>query len=80
MAFYISASLGFMGVGVEEWMDLALPEMERGLRHGNHTEKVQDRDHNHQTPVHKHSKKTLSILTTTCIQQQQHITLTHILM
>lgn len=37
-------------------MDLALPEMERGLRHGNHTEKIQDRDHNHQTPVNKHSK------------------------
>ena len=56
MAFYISASLGFMGVGVEEWMDLALPEMERGLHRGNHTEKIQDHDHNHQTPVHKHSK------------------------
>ena len=37
-------------------MDRALPEMERGSCHGNHTEKIQDCDHNHQTPVNKHSK------------------------
>lgn len=63
MAFYIPASLGFTGVGVGEWVDLALPEMERGSCHGNHTEKIQDCDHNHQAPVNKHQKM-LSVPTT----------------
>ena len=77
MAFYISASLRFLGVGVGEWVDLALPEMERGSCHGNHTEKIRDCDRSHQAPVNKHQKM-LSVPTPTCIQQQQHITITHI--
>ena len=51
------SQLGFYGCrGWGGWMDRALPEMERGSCHGNHTEKIQDCDHNHQTPVNKHSK------------------------
>lgn len=79
MAFYVSASLGFTGVGVGGggWIELCLRWRE------DHVMEITLKRYKTATTTTKplliSTQKMLFIFTTTCIQQQQqHITITHI--